>query len=289
MIARADLHTHSSKSDGTDTPSAIIEIAVRCGLGGISLNDHDTLDGLDDFMMTPAPREITRVPALEISTQYEEFSPHLHGYFVPKGNTLLESKLEWLRHERETRFSKMIIKLGEIGVNPPREYIENLLEGVMSPGRPHLGRILIEHGIVQDMDEAFEKYLRKGGSIYIPKVKLEIQEAVSLLRSVGAVPVIAHPLDIQVPSIKDSLIEFKEMGILGVEVEYDYSNIRIIEEPRTVADAAKELGLISTGGTDYHGEGWRVPIGKVNVSIEVINQLRNAAKELGNDLYSWSD
>ncbi len=288
-MARADLHTHSSMSDGKDTPSAIIKIAAESGLGGIALSDHDTLAGLDEFMTAPSLREITRVPALEISTGFGKFSPHVLGYFVPKSSKPLESKLEFLRHEREIRFSKMLDRFRELGVSPSNEYLDKLMEGVKSPGRPHLGRMLIEHGVVEDMDEAFEKYLKKGGQIYIPKTKLEIQEAIHLLRAVGAVPVIAHPLDIGVASIRDSLIEFKKMGILGVEVEYDYSNTRITEEPRIVANAAKELGLISTGGTDYHGEGWRVPIGTVSVSLNVIGQLKDAARELGNALNSWNN
>ena len=113
------------------------------------------------------------------------------------------------------------------------------------------------------------------------------QDAIKLLRSVGAVPVIAHPLDLRVESIRETLVEFKEIGIMGVEVAYDYSNMRITEDPKVVSDAAKELDMIATGGTDYHGEGWRIPIGNVNVSVEVIDQLRDAAQELGNDLNSW--
>ncbi|MDF1538849.1 MAG: hypothetical protein P1Q69_08100 [Candidatus Thorarchaeota archaeon] len=256
---------------------------------GISLNDHDTLDGLEEFMTAPSSREITRVPALEISTQYGEYSPHLHGYFVPENNKLLESKLTWLRHERDVRFSKMLDKVRELGVSPSKKYLEELMQGVMSPGRPHLGRILIDYRIVQDMNEAFDKYLKKGGDIYLPKVKLDIEEAIRLLRKVGAVPVIAHPLDIRAPSIRDCLIEFKEMGILGAEIEYDYTNMGIIEKPNVVVNAAAELGLIGTGGTDYHGGGWRVLIGTVSVSMEVIDQLRDAALELGNDLDSWSN
>ena len=150
-----------------------------------------------------------------------------------------------------------------------------------------MGRILIDHGIVKDMDEAFDKYLYSGGPLYVKKVKMEIQEAIKLLRDVAAVPVLAHPLDLKVDSIAVNLKELKEIGILGVEVTYDYAHMQVKQEPSVVGEIAKDLGLIGTGGTDYHGEGWRVPLGSVTIPADVIDRLRGAAAELGNDLHSW--
>ncbi len=287
MMDRADLHTHSLKSDGTESPSGIVQLADECGLGGVSLNDHDTIDGLKEFMTAPTIREMIRVPALEISTHYAQYSAHLLGFFIPRNNHLINSKLKWLRTEREARFSRMVKKAEDLGVNPSKEYLEKLLEGVKSPGRPHMGRMLIDYGIVKTMDEAFEKYLNRGRPLYIEKVKLQVEDAISLLRDVGTVPVIAHPLDMRVPSIRDSLSELKEMGVMGAEVAYDYSGTEILEKPETVIDAVESLQLIGTGGSDYHGSGWRTPLGTVGVSIDVVNELHSTARELGNDLNSW--
>jgi predicted metal-dependent phosphoesterase TrpH len=289
MMGRADLHTHSSMSDGTESPSRIVQLAAECRLGGISLNDHDTIDGLKEFMTAPTAGGVIRVPALEISTHYGKYDAHLLGFFIPKNNNLIDSKLRWLRAEREARFSRMVRKAEEFGVHPSNEYLENLLEGVKSPGRPHLGRMLIDYGIVKSIDEAFDKYLNKGRPIYIEKMKLQVHDAIRLLRDAGAVPVIAHPLEMRVPSVSESLVELKEMGVLGAEVAYDYSRSKIVEEPRTVIEAAESLRLICTGGSDYHGAGWRTPIGTVSVSIDVVNQLRDAARNLGNDLNSWDN
>lgn len=286
-MGHADLHTHSSMSDGTDTPSRIVELAADCGLGGVSLNDHDTIDGLKEFMAAPTAREMIRVPALEISTHYGQYDAHLLGFFIPKDNHLINSKLRWLRTEREARFSRMVKKAEELGVHPSKVYLEKLLKGVESPGRPHMGRMLIDYGIVKTMDEAFEKYLNRGCPMYVEKVKLQVDDAISLLRNVGAVPVIAHPLDMRVPSIRDSLSQLKEMGVMGAEVAYDYSGTEILEGPKTVIDAVESLQLIGTGGSDYHGPEWRTPLGAVSVSLDVVNQLRAAARELGNDLNSW--
>ena len=157
MMGHADLHTHSSFSDGIDSPTRIVQIAEQRGLGGISLNDHDTIDGLKEFMTAPSSTGIVRVPSLEISTHYGKLSAHLLGFFVPENNRILQNKLEWLRDEREKRFTKMIERLKEeLALTPSKEYLGNLLDGVDSPGRPHMGRILIDHGIVKDMDESIK-------------------------------------------------------------------------------------------------------------------------------------
>ena len=114
-----------------------------------------------------------------------------------------------------------------------------------------------------------------------------MEKATRLLLNCGAVPVIAHPLDIDVQSIVEHLAKFKDMGVIGVEVNYDYSHLSIKQNPNIVKEIAKELDLIGTGGTDYHGEDWRVPIGAINVSIQVVHQLKQAAEELGNDVHTW--
>ncbi|MFW9848878.1 MAG: PHP domain-containing protein [Candidatus Thorarchaeota archaeon] len=286
-MGRADLHTHSTISDGTISPSELVKMAVEAGLHGISLTDHDSVDGLMEFMNATAPRHLQRVPGLEISTLYKSKEAHLLGYFVPMDNSQLFSKLQWLREVRERRFPKMLSKLTEMGISVEIEYLDKLLNGVKSPGRPHIGRILIDHGVVQDMDEAFDRYLNRGCPLYVEKEKMSIEEAIALLRNVGAVPVVAHPLTIQVSGVYDLLVELKEMGLSGVETVYDYSHFRISEDPSEIIRASDDLSLIKTGGTDYHGPGWRVPVGGVSVSADVVDELRKSSIELGGEPDSW--
>ncbi len=287
MMDRADLHTHSTISDGADSPSKMVEMAANLGLGGISLNDHDTLDGLEEFMNAPVTRPIVRVPAVEISAEFLEKSVHLLGFFVPKDNARLDSELKKLSENRKARFSKMVARVRDLGINPSDDYLRTLMDDVESLGRPHIGKMLIDHGIVQNMDEAFEKFLYRGGPLYIKKERIQIDDGIRLLRSCGAVPIIAHPLDMQAPSVEERLREFKEMGAMGAEVNYDYSHLTIDEDPKIVEHIVRKLGLIGTGGTDYHGGNWRVPIGTINVSLEIVDELKSAAMELGNDLNSW--
>ncbi|MHA1907125.1 MAG: PHP domain-containing protein [Candidatus Thorarchaeota archaeon] len=287
MMGRADLHTHSTISDGMVSPRGIAEMAFEVGLLGISLTDHDTVDGLEEFMTVPIAGHLQRVPGLEISTTYNGKEAHLLGYFVPKKNSQLLSKLKWLREARQSRFPKMIEKLQDIGVSVEQDDLDRLLDGVKSPGRPHVGRLLIEKGAVRDMDEAFDRFLNRGRPLYVEKEKMEITEAISLLRNVGAVPVLAHPLTIRVSSICDSIVELKDMGLMGVEVEYDYTHFQIHDDPSEVIKACTETSLIKTGGTDYHGSGWRLPLGGVSVSLDVVDELREAAKEIGGDPEAW--
>ncbi|MCK5152217.1 MAG: PHP domain-containing protein [Candidatus Thorarchaeota archaeon] len=287
MMGRADLHTHSTISDGSDFPKDIVRMSSEAGLLGISLTDHDSLDGLEEFMIASAPNNLERIPGLEISTTYGTKEAHLLGYFVPKNNTQLSAKLKWFRDVRLARFPKMLRKLEDIGISMEKEELDLLLEGVKSPGRPHIGRILIDRGVVRDMDEAFNRYLNRGRPVYVDKEKLDIVDAISLLRAVGAVPVLAHPLTIDVPIIRDALFELKELGLMGVETVYDYSHFQIQDDPAEVIKASKEIGLIETGGTDYHGTGWRLPIGGISVSLDVVDELKVASRELGGDPDSW--
>jgi predicted metal-dependent phosphoesterase TrpH len=183
----------------------------------------------------------------------------------------------------------MIEKLRKIGEPVEKEELDRLLDGVTSPGRPHVGRILIERGLVQNMDEAFDRYLNRGRPLYVEKEKIEIVEAISLLSNVGAVPVLAHPLTIRGVSIFDTLIELHEEGLLGVEVTYDYSHRQLHDDPAEVIRASNETGLIQTGGTDYHGPGWRTPIGGIGVPMSVVEELRTASLDLGGEPDSWEE
>ncbi|MHA2424774.1 MAG: PHP domain-containing protein [Candidatus Thorarchaeota archaeon] len=288
MTAHADLHTHSTISDGTIPPCGIVDMAIEAGLGGIALTDHDTVDGIEEFMNTKAPDRLQRIPGLEVSTTYNGKEVHLLGYFIPRNSSQLQSKLQWISDARQTRFPKMIERLREIDEPVEKEELDRLLEGVTSPGRPHVGRILIERGLVQDMDEAFDRYLNRGRPLYVEKEKIGINEAISLLRDVGAVPVLAHPLTIRGLSIYETLIELHAEGLLGVEVSYDYSHRQLHDDPLEVLRACNETGLIQTGGTDYHGPGWRIPIGGISVSMSVVEELRTTSIELGGEPDAWS-
>ena len=274
MRARADLHIHSSFSDGTDTPTELVRKAEEMKLGGIALTDHDTISGLKEFFEVDASPDLIRVPGLEISTEFKGQEVHVLGYYIPLNSDAMDIKLQELQQARIDRFPKMIEKLRELGIEIEQYRIDRLLRDTESPGRPHLAALLVELGIVEDTTQAFRLYLDENKSVYVKKRRMETYEAIGFLRRVGAVPVIAHPLAIGTPNLAAFMREMVNAGALGVEVEYDYADMGIAQSSHVVRQAIDGLGLIETGGSDYHGEKWKHRIGQRTVPVEVIGRLR---------------
>ena len=272
--ARADLHTHSSASDGSDSPSELARKADEMSLGGIALTDHDTLDGITEFMETDVSDELIRVPGLEISTEYEDREVHILGYFVPLNSKPLNDQLEILRKARHDRLPKMVQKLVDLGFDVTIEELYEDLEGVASPGRPHVAQMLVKKEIVQTTSEAFQKYLAADRPAYVRKERMNALDAVRLLRSVGAVPVLAHPLTIKIPDLYSLIQTLVKEGLLGVEVEYDYSFMGMTRSSEEVREISQDWHLFQTGGSDYHGTIHVTELGSITVPIEVIDEMQ---------------
>ncbi|MFW9799771.1 MAG: phosphatase, partial [Candidatus Thorarchaeota archaeon] len=166
-----------------------------------------------------------------------------------------------------------------LGIDVKQNELDEVLQGVESPARPHLARVLVEKGIVSSTAEAFEVYLGEGKPAYVKKERPSASEIIAFLRSIGAVPVVAHPLTIGVADLRALLKLLKHWGIVGVEVEYDYTPVGTLGGSKDVRAAARGLGLIETGGSDYHGTSVvMADLGTTTVSVEVIERLRKAAK-----------
>ena len=280
MKALVDLHVHSNHSDGLHLPQELVKRAEKIGLEGIALTDHDTLDGLRDFMDAPTSTDLHRVPGVEISTEYQGFELHMLGYFVPLEESPIDIRLRTTRESRHTRFPKMIQKLRNLGIEIEDEEIEDILKDVDSPGRPHLARILIEKGVVKDINEAFAKYLSSGKPAYVARSKMDSVYAINLIRESGAVPVLAHPLLIKEVNLKQLLPELKSHGLEGVEVNYGYQKTENMDLVESVKKIAKDLGLIATGGSDFHGDDGHYALGSVGTSIDTIDLLRKACEQI---------
>jgi predicted metal-dependent phosphoesterase TrpH len=280
MKALVDLHTHSDRSDGLLSPQELVERAEDIGLEGVALTDHDTLDGIREFMEAPTSTDLQRVPGVEISTEYEGFELHMLGYFVPLDETPIDIRLRTTRESRHTRFPKMVKKLRDLGIEIDDEEIEMILKDVDSPGRPHLARILIEKGVVKDIEEAFAKYLATGKPAYVGRSKMDSIYAINLIRESGAVTVLAHPLLIKEVNLKQLLQQLKSQGLEGVEVDYGYRRPEDMDQVEGVRKIAKDLGLIATGGSDFHGDDGHSSLGSVGTSLETINRLRSACEQI---------
>ncbi|MFW9794209.1 MAG: PHP domain-containing protein [Candidatus Thorarchaeota archaeon] len=272
--ARADLHTHSSASDGSDSPTELAIKADKLGLGGIALTDHDSLDGIKEFMEADVSDELIRVPGLEISAEYENREVHVLGYFAPVDSKPLNERLEFLKQARYDRLPKMMQKLRDLDLDVTIEELYEDIEGVASPGRPHVAQLLVKKGIVKTTLEAFQKYLAADKPAYVKKERMNAGDAVRLLRYVGAVPVLAHPLTIRVPDLYSFIQMLVREGLLGVEVEYDYSFMNMKVSTEEVKEIGREWHLLQTGGSDYHGTIHVTELGSITVSIEVIDEIR---------------
>ncbi len=274
----ADLHVHSTCSDGVHTPTELVRMASEIGLAGLALTDHDTVDGIQEFLKADGPDSLERVPGVEISTEHRGSEVHLLGYFVPTDSLKLSTKLKKCEEARKVRFPKMIAKLREIGIDIQDREIQLILRGVQSPGRPHVARLLIRQGVVKDFKEAFQRFLVPGKPAYIKKERMETIAAIKLLRQVSAPPVMAHPLVVRTDDLRGLLLEFKAAGLAGVESHYDYSQIAHKTAPIILEHAVEGLGLIETGGSDYHGDSAHDTLGRVTVPMEIIEQLRESAE-----------
>lgn len=278
--ARADLHIHSSASDGSDSPAELVRKADAIKLGGVALTDHDSLDGIQEFMNAKASDKLTRVPGLEISAEFESTEVHILGYLVPLDSKPLNNKLEHLRKGRHERLPKMIRKLNELGLEITIDELYEDLEGVASPGRPHVAQALIKKGYVKTTQEAFQKYLAADKPAYVKKERMQALEAVKLLKSVGAVPVLAHPLTVKIQDLRLFIETLMNAGLMGIEVEYDYSFMGMHRTSDEVKEVIQGLDILHTGGSDYHGTIHYTDLGSVTVPIEVIDSLERIQSEL---------
>ena len=243
-----DLHVHTTASDGLLTPPEVIDLAVKIGLTGVAITDHDTLNGLE-----PA-REYIRlnninldlVPGIEINTDVEIGEVHILGYYIDPADQRLRSRLEGIKGFRRERAMGMIERLAQMGFPITAEAVEGWAKGDLI-GRPHIAMALKEKGYVESIKEAFDKYIAQGRPAYVPRYKFPPAEAIALIHQAGGIAVLAHP-----GLIKDAktVTEIIALGINGLEVYYPEHNGTQIKYYKQVAE---RHGLAVTGGSDFHG------------------------------------
>lgn len=258
MKTYIDLHIHSTASDGTFSPTEIINEALK--LAGkknpvvIALTDHDSVAGTEEFQKAASEHKdfLTAISGIEISTNYNGTEIHILGYNIDTQNESLLKHLAFYRESRDQRNKKIIEKLKEQGFDIS---MKELRPG--NPGetitRPHIARLLMEKGYVSSIQEAFDKYLAEGKCCYIEHSMPTPTEAIHLIKNSGGIPVLAHIMFYKKLncSEKETLVrDLKEAGLIGIETYYNsYTPV----EQEYVAGLAKQWGLIETGGTDFHG------------------------------------
>ena len=249
-----DLHSHSTASDGTFPPAAVVRLAKDAGLVGLALTDHDTIAGLAEAGVEAARLGITLIPGIEISAvpPIENGTLHILGYCIDPQNAVLTEMARQLIEARDNRNPRIIARLRQLGIDITMdEALAQSQGGVL--GRPHIAAMLVKKGIVKSIKQAFDEYLGQGGKAYYDKERLSPRDAIGRIRQAGGVPVVAHPVqlgatnDAQLETVLKDLVD---LGLGGIEVIHSDHAPRDIEQYAALAD---RYNLLKTGGSDFHG------------------------------------
>ena len=274
-----DLHTHTLHSDGTFTPSELVKLAKKAGLASIALTDHDTLSGIEEAQEEGGRSGVEVISGVEISVKFEPGTMHILGFFVDRNSKKLQEGLESIQEARRTRNPLIIKKLQEQGINITLEEVERESGGDQI-GRPHFARVLVKKGYVKNFEEAFERYLTKGAPAYVDKRKLTSREAIEMIEDAGGLAALVHPKQLKLDHAPDeferTVEKLRSEGLKGIEV---YSSCQSKSEAACYRKTAERLGLIVTGGSDFHGAnrpqvslGW---LGAgVKLSYETIDRMK---------------
>lgn len=279
-----DLHTHSTASDGTDSPAELVAKAGKLGLKALALTDHDTVKGLPEAEACAKNLGLAFVRGCEISTRTDDGSMHILGLWLPEHCAPLEDYLGNLRAGRKRRNAIILEKLAEHGINLTMAEVRAQAKGAI--GRPHIAQLLLKKGHVKTLREAFDTWLGEGGKAYAPKPVPDAAEAVKILSSSGASPILAHPLlhEHSPQWLDDFVRRLKNLGLFGLEA---WHSSHTPEQSRQIIQLAEKYDLALSGGSDYHGEnkpaiqlgGGRS--GNVRIPLTVLEKMRHKRQAMG--------
>lgn len=275
----ADLHLHTTYSDGSFTPVQLVRQAQKIGLSAVSITDHDITDGVSEGIKEGAKLGVEVIPGVELSVEMKssgEHEMHILGYYINWENIKFQEELKLFRQARERRAFHILDKLYHLGIKLNEE---NLFKtaGLGSIGRLHFAKVMLDEKIVSYIQEAFEKYLGEGKPAYVPKLRLKPEEAIKMIQRIGGIPVLAHPFYSNVT--KNVLKSLVNKGLMGIEVWHTNHPPKFTS---TYIKWADEFGLIKTGGTDCHGSFMDNPalIGRLKIDYGNVIQLKNLKTRL---------
>jgi predicted metal-dependent phosphoesterase TrpH len=274
-VGQADLHIHSTASDGKLTPADVVLEAARRGLSFIALTDHDSIDGIASAeAAASAFPQLKVIPGVEISTEVAQGEVHVLGYFIDYTNPEFNAALDRFKNSRLQRGQKMVAKLEKLGIHLDWQRVMEIAGG-STIGRPHVAQAMMEKGYVTSFKQAFTEYLAHNRPAYVERDKMTPQEAAALIIKAEGLPVLAHPLTL--PDPEALIAELKAGGLVGLEAYYDGYTPEEVGRLLTLAD---KYQLIATGGSDYHGiEDTETAIGDSGLPLEAVEKLIALAKE----------
>ena len=273
-MGQVDLHVHTNASDGYYAPRQVVEMALQLGMRVLAIADHDSTDGVAEAQEAADSTPLEIVPAVEINAEFARTELHILGYYIDCQSPWLQDMLQRLRDGRLSRAQQMVKRLARIGLPLSWERVAAIAGEGSAIGRPHVAQAMLERGYVSSVQEAFFRYIGRGGPAYVERFKLSPVEAVRLVHKVGGIPVLAHPL-----GIMDVVPELLPAGLAGLEAFYcGYSE----EETRLVLAQAAKYRLLITGGSDFHGGGImpETQLGSVNVPLSVVGELKRRWQEM---------
>jgi 3',5'-nucleoside bisphosphate phosphatase len=276
-----DLHVHSTASDGSLSPQDLVAQAKAQGLRAIALTDHDTTAGLDEALAAGAALDLEVIPGIEISAEHTPGSMHILGLFIDHRHPQLDGQLTILKQARAERNPQIIARLQKMGLAITMAEVQQV-SGGGQVGRPHIAQVLLNKGYVASFVEAFDRYLGNHGPAYVNKFRFAPQKAIAMITAAGGIAALAHPFSLEYSStrhLKMILQQLQEWGLTALEVFYPEHPP---EKQAIYQSLAQELGLLLTGGSDYHGAiKPEVKIGLVgpnqHVNYELVEKLKERA------------
>ena len=250
-----DLHTHTNHSDGTLSPKDLVYLASSQGLKALAVTDHDITTANEEAIKTGMQIGVEIVPGVELSAEYSlPGNGHLDilGLFIDFEHPELNQSLQYLRKERAKRSEKILDRLSEIGIRIPLSEVQSEA-GAGSLGRPHIARVMMKHGYVETVNQAFQKYLKNGAPAFVDKQKLPASESIDLIIKAGGIAIIAHPFSLGFNTYRDfgnTFLALKALGLQGIEAYYPNYSVSMSRWLRTFA---AENDLLISGGSDFHG------------------------------------
>jgi 3',5'-nucleoside bisphosphate phosphatase len=270
----ADLHLHTNFSDGTYTPEELAAHGHRLGFRALALSDHDTVEGCPRMAAACAANGTEFIPAAELTAELDGHELHLLGYYLDTSHPRLLTELARFQEVRQNRIHEMVARIQKLNVPLCVETVF-AIANCRSPGRPHVARALVKQGLCYNLDEAFDRFLKKGKPAWVPKFKMSALEAIDLIHEAGGVAVMAHP---GLNRCDDLIPALAECGMDGLEC---YHTKHATAEATHYIRYAEQLKLLITGGSDCHGLSKGKPlIGGIKLPYFRVEALRERAEQI---------
>lgn len=270
----ADLHIHTTNSDGVCTAQQVVEKAVEIGLRAISITDHDAIVGVDEAKKAAQPYDLEIIPGIELNCIEDGESVHVLGYFIDTQNTELQQHIQVLQNDRFQRAEKIILKLKNIGIKISLDLVLQKA-GPGAIGRPHIAEVLLEDGYVLSFEEAFARFLGYGKPAFVQNYPITPQKGIQLIQSVGGISFLAHP---QPNIIVTRLDQYVKNGLDGIEIYHPrFSEAEVCN----LYNVAVDRSLLVSGGSDFHNNKKENScVGQKSVPYQFVTAMKDKIKKL---------